>query len=104
MSTFGSSEWPKPIVGRPTGIDKTGNLARAYMTQPCGPPIKGDPTRSPFHLTTYHPPHSYSVLKCTLDCPPCRSSSLPLFSIPSPVPHSPQTETAVFTHQHHQHG
>jgi hypothetical protein len=27
MSIFGCSEWPKPIVGRPTGIDNTGNMA-----------------------------------------------------------------------------
>jgi hypothetical protein len=34
MSIFGSSEWPKPIVGRPTGIDRTGNLAMICDSNP----------------------------------------------------------------------
>jgi hypothetical protein len=48
MSIFGCSESPKPIVGRPTGIEKTGNLAmicdstKTEGVTRSAIPIKGD--------------------------------------------------------------
>jgi len=99
MSIFGSSEWPKPIVGRPTGIDKTGKLAKICDSTGVTllPPIKGGTTLPP-NLPTPSYSSSSSVPKCSPDCPLSRLPYLLQFSIPSPVPHSHLTETATFTH------
>jgi hypothetical protein len=97
MSTFGCSDWPKPIVADgDRQVRELGQIRDSVTLVP--PNISPHDTCSILlNLPTPAP-----LAKCTVDRLSSCSPSLPLLSIPSPVPHFSQTVTAVFSH--HQHG